>query len=64
MTGHHPYQRYLNHLRNYKASRVVFIRGQSLKCFEGPIPYEDAKSRERTLAEELKAEGYKVYGGH
>ena len=64
MTGHHPYQRYLNHLRNYKASRVVFKRGQSLKCFEGPIPYEDAKSRERTLAEELKAEGYKVYGGH
>ena len=27
MTGHHPCQRYLNHLRNYKAGRHVFREG-------------------------------------
>ncbi len=26
MTGYHPYQRYLNHPRNYKASRYVVRR--------------------------------------
>ena len=63
MTGHNPYQRYLNHLRNYKASRYVFKRGQSLKYFEGPMTNSEAKDRELSLADELR-ETYKVYGGH
>jgi len=63
MTGHHPYQRYLNHLRNYKASRHVFRRGQSLQYFEGPMTNTEAKDREVSLADELKS-NFRVYGGH
>ena len=63
MTGHHPYQRYLNHLRYYKASRYVFRRGQSLQYFEGPMTNSEAKDREASLADELR-DKFKVYGGH
>ena len=63
MTGHHPYQRYLNHLRHYKASRHVFRRGQSLQYFEGPMTNSEAKDREVSLADELKG-NFRVYGGH
>ena len=63
MTGHHPYHRYLNHLRNYKASRFVFRRGKSLQYFEGPMTSTEAQKREVSLAEELRSI-HKVYGGH
>ena len=63
MTGHYSYQRYLNHLRNYKASRYVFRRGQSLLYFEGPISNSEAKEREVSRADELR-DKLKVYGRH
>ena len=64
MTGLHPMARYLNHLRGYKASRIVRDYGTALIGFEGPISNEEARAREPALADELRAQGYEVHGGH
>lgn len=64
MTGLHPYARYLNHLRGYKASSHAKKRATAMIKFEGPMPYEKAKLREPALAKELLDQGYIVYGGH
>lgn len=63
-TGHHPYERFINHIRGYKASSHVKKLGTALIRFEGPMSEAEAKERERKLAEELKSEGWEVYGGH
>lgn len=64
MTGLHPYARYLNHLRGYKASSHAKKRATAMLKFEGPMPYEKARLREPALAQELRDNGYLVYGGH
>ena len=59
-----PIARYLNHLRGYLASKIVREYGTALIGFEGPISNEEAKAREPALADELRAQGYEVHGGH
>ena len=61
MTGLHPYERYLNHKRGYKASRRAQQYATAMKSFEGPMTYEEAISREITKANELRDEGNEVY---
>lgn len=46
MTGVHPYERYLNHLRGYKASNQVERFGDYLIKFEGPMTRKEAEERE------------------
>jgi predicted GIY-YIG superfamily endonuclease len=64
MTGRHPYERYINHLRGHKASRYVRRFGRAMKFFEGPMNWEDAQNREVALANELRESGNTVFGGH
>jgi predicted GIY-YIG superfamily endonuclease len=64
MTGLHPYARYLNHIRGYKSSSVAKYRATALLTFEGPMTSEKAKAREPALAEEMRGQGFNVYGGH
>ncbi len=61
MTGLHPYERYLNHKRGYKASRRAQQYATAMKSFEGPMTHEDAISREITKTDELREEGNEVY---
>ncbi|MAF20677.1 MAG: hypothetical protein CMI55_03280 [Parcubacteria group bacterium] len=61
MTGLHPYERYLNHKRGYKASKCARQYATAMKSFEGPMTYEEAISREITKANELREEGNEVY---
>lgn len=63
-TGLHPYERFLHHTRGYKASSHVKRLGTAVIGFEGPMGEADAVEREPKLAEELKSEGWEVYGGH
>ena len=62
MTGHHPYRRYLNHIRGYKSGRHTKHRATALIRFEGPMPHDKAKKREPELGLELEQQGFKVYG--
>ena len=62
MTGLHPYERYLNHIRGYKSSRHTKHRATALIRFEGPMLYDKAVRREPELGLELEQQGYKVYG--
>jgi predicted GIY-YIG superfamily endonuclease len=64
MTGLHPLERYLNHLRGHKASRVAHSRATSLIAFEGPMTAKKAAAREVSLAEKLGAAGMQIFGGH
>jgi len=64
MTGLHPLERYLNHLRGHKASRVSRSRATSLIAFEGPMTAKKAAAREVSLAEKLDAAGIQIFGGH
>ena len=64
MTGRHPYERYINHLRGHKASRYVRRFGRAMMFFEGPMNWKDAQIREVALAKELRESGKKVFGGH
>ena len=61
MTGLHPYERYLNHKRGFKASRHAKKYATAMKSFEGPMTNEEAISREITKANELRDEGNEVY---
>ena len=63
-TGLHPYERFLHHIRGYKASTHVKRLGTAIISFEGPMSDAEALQREPELAEELKREGWEVYGGH
>lgn len=64
MTGLHPFERFLNHLRGYKAAGRVRRFGRAMNYFEGPMCWKDAVAREGNLADELREAGNKVYGGH
>jgi len=68
MTGLTPEERFANHKAGVKAASVVKRCGERLvpKLYEhlNPMSYDDAIRMERELAEQLRAEGYQVFGGH
>ena len=68
MTGLTPEQRFENHRNGVKAARVVRRCGERLvpKLYEhlNPMTYADALAMEAQLAEELRARGFQVFGGH
>ena len=64
MTNRHPFERYLNHIRGYKASWVAKRMATAMVGFEGPMTYREAKEREPALAKELRELGYDIHGGH
>ena len=68
MTGLAPEERFANHKAGVKAARVVQRHGLRLlpELFEhlNPMPFEAAVQMERDLAEDLRAQGYTVTGGH
>ena len=68
MTGLTPEERFENHKNGVKAARVTRLHGIRLmpELFEhlNPMPYEAALVMEEELAEDLRAEGYCVFGGH
>ena len=68
MTGLTPEARFENHKKGLKAAGIVKRCGQRLvpKLYAhlNPMSYAEAVAMERTLAEELRARGYQVFGGH
>ena len=68
MTGLTPEKRFQNHKKGLKAAGVVTRFGERLvpKLYEhlNPMTYEAALKMEGQLAEELRAAGYLVFGGH
>lgn len=68
MSGLPPEHRFENHKHGYKAAWVVEKYGVRLmpELYEhlNPMPYEAALQMESELAEDLRAEGYTVTGGH
>jgi predicted GIY-YIG superfamily endonuclease len=68
MTGLTPEERFANHKKGFKAAGVVKRFGErlvpALYAHLNPMSYEDAVRMEQQLAEELRAKGYVVYGGH
>ena len=68
MTGLPVEHRFENHKAGYKAAWVVEKYGVRLmpELYEhlNPMPYEAALQMELELAEELRAGGYTVTGGH
>ena len=68
MTGLTPEQRFANHKAGVKAASVVKRFGERLvpRLYEhlNPMSYEDAVRKEEELANQLRAEGYQVFGGH
>ena len=68
MTGLPPEERFWNHKNGIKAARIVQRYGLRLlpefyECFN-PMPFDAAEQMERELAEDLRAQGYSVTGGH
>jgi len=68
MTGLTPERRFANHKAGIKAASVVRKFGVRLvpKLYEhlNPMRYEQALRMEAQLAEELRARGFQVFGGH
>jgi len=68
MTGLPVEERFENHKAGYKSAWVVEKYGVRLlpEMYEhlNPMPFEAAARMEIELAEELRAEGYTVTGGH
>lgn len=68
MTGLTPEERFQNHKNGLKAARVVQRFGvrlmPELYAVFNPMPFEAAVEMERELAEDLRAQGYIVAGGH
>jgi predicted GIY-YIG superfamily endonuclease len=68
MTGLSPEERFANHKAGIKAARVVRKYGVRLVpvLYEhlNPMSYEDAVRMEVQLADELRARGFRVFGGH
>lgn len=68
MTGLTPEVRFENHKRGIKAASVVKRFGERLvpKLYAhlNPMTYEEALAMEAQLAEELRAQGFQVFGGH
>jgi predicted GIY-YIG superfamily endonuclease len=63
MTGLPIQERVANHLRGHKSCSLVkkYFQGVFLEKCETSLLHEEAKTRERELAEELRREGYWVY---
>ncbi len=68
MTGLPPAQRYENHKKGIRAARMVRKYGVRLAPeFYEHIPamtWASAVKKEKSWAEELRANGYTVFGGH
>jgi predicted GIY-YIG superfamily endonuclease len=68
MTGLTPEQRFENHKAGIKAAGVVRRFGvrlvPKLYAHLNPMPFAEAVAMEVRLAEELRALGYQVFGGH
>ena len=68
MTGLEPWERLENHKHGLKASRLVRRFGirllPDLFDYLNPMPYDAAVRMEMDLAEDLRAQGYAVGGGH
>ena len=68
MTGLTPDERFANHKNGIKAAGVVRRCGERLvpKLYAhlNPMTYAEALKMEQQLAEELRAAGYVVFGGH
>jgi predicted GIY-YIG superfamily endonuclease len=68
MSGLEPVERFQNHKNGHKAAWVVRRYGVRLMpefyAHLNPMPYEAALQMELELAEDLRAEGYTVAGGH
>ena len=58
MTGLHPYERYLNHIRGYKSNKYVSKKHSYLLKYEGPMSFKAAEKREHSIAEELDGPSY------
>jgi hypothetical protein len=67
MTGLPVDHRFENHRNGYKSARVVQNHGVRLlpELFQhlNPMPFEAAAQMEKDLTEDLRAEGYTVFGG-
>ena len=65
VTGLTPEERFGNHKRGYKHSKIVKQYGMRLvpEIFEqyNPMLYKDAETKERTLAIELRLKGHGVW---
>ena len=68
MTGLTPDERFANHKNGIKAAGVVKRFGERLvpKLYAhlNPMTYGEALKMEQQLADELRAAGYVVFGGH
>ena len=68
MTGLTPEERFQNHKAGIKSARVVRRFGvrlvPKLYAHLNPMSFADALATEARLAEELRAQGYQVFGGH
>jgi predicted GIY-YIG superfamily endonuclease len=68
MTGLTPEQRFENHKAGIKAAGVVRRFGvrlvPKLYAHLNPMSFAEAVAMEVRLAEELRALGYQVFGGH
>jgi predicted GIY-YIG superfamily endonuclease len=68
MTGLTPEARFANHKAGIKAAGIVTRCGERLVprlyAHLNPMSYEAAVTMEQQLAEELRAKGFLVYGGH
>jgi hypothetical protein len=68
MTGLPPEDRFANHKRGYKASRIVKKYGVRLlpELYEhmNPMSYASAVKMEVLYAEQLRRRGFNVFGGH
>ena len=68
MTGLTPEERFRNHKAGIKAASVVRRCGvrlvPKLYAHLNPMSYADAVAMEVRLADELRAQGYQVFGGH
>jgi predicted GIY-YIG superfamily endonuclease len=68
MTGLSPEQRLANHKAGKKSAGVVKRFGvrlvPKLYAHLNPMTYREAVEAEPRLAEDLRAQGYQVFGGH
>jgi len=68
MTGLTPEGRFLKHKAGVKASKYVRKYGErlvpTLYRHLNPMSYRDAVKMEQQLAEDLRARGFVVFGGH
>ena len=68
MTGLTPEARFENHKKGLKAAGIVKRCGERLVprlyAHLNPMTYAEALEMERTLADQLRARGYQVFGGH